>query len=117
MKNAMMVATLCTMISLSSFGQCASTFIVQPVNMWEDVFTYEVDQIFNDICYQAVQPVTVDRFSMMDITAQSSTFIITVTNNSEIIDSFVINPGPKVDGCTSWVTSSLNGSLTNLSIQ
>ena len=117
MNNSIMVATLCTMISLSSFGQCVSTFIVQPVNMWEDLFTYEVDQVFNDICYQAVQPVTVDRFSMTDMTAQSSTFIITVTNNSNIIDSFVINPGPKVDGCTSWVTSSLNGSLTNLSIQ
>jgi hypothetical protein len=85
--------------------------------MWEDVFTYEVDQVFNDVCHQAVQPVTVDKFSMVDVTAQSSTFIITVTNNSNIIDRFVINPGPKVDGCTSWVTSPPNGSLTRLSIQ
>ena len=117
MNKAMVVATLCTVISFSSFGQCMSTFIVQPVNVWEDVFTYEVDQIFNDACYQAVQPVRVDKFSMMDIEAQRSTFIITVTDRGETIDKFVINPGVKVNGCTSWVPSQTDGNLTTLTIK
>ena len=117
MKNAIMVATLCTMASLSSFGQCASTFIVKPVNMWEDVFTYEVDQIFNDVCYQAAEPARSDMFSMMDVTAQRSTFIITVTDRGETIDKFVLSPGPKVNGCTSWIPSQAVGNLTTLTIK
>ena len=85
--------------------------------MWEDVFTYEVDQIFNDVCHQAVQPVRVDKFSMLDIEAQTSTFIITVTDRGETIDKFVLSPGDKVDGCTSWVPNQIVGNLTTLTIK
>lgn len=109
--------TLLVAVPTLAVAQCSTTFSVTPVNMWEDVFTYEVDQIFEGNCHQAVQPVTVDNFSMIDIKAQKSTFIITVTDNNAIVDKFVINPGPKVEGCTSWVTESLSGNLTNLSIK
>ena len=85
--------------------------------MFEDLFTYEVDQIFNDVCYQAVQPVTVDRFGMNNITSVRSTYIITVTEDQNVIDKFVINPGPNVNGCRSWVTSSLKSGMVTLTIQ
>jgi len=115
MKNFLI--TLLVSVPTIVSAQCSSTFVVAPVNTFEDVFTYEVDQIFNDVCHQAVQPVTVDRFTMNDITSVRSTFIITVTEGQNIIDKFVINPGPNVNGCRSWVTSSLESSLATLTIE
>lgn len=114
--NKFFLTLLVAMPTLAS-AQCSTTFSVTPVNMWEDLFTYEVEQIFEGICHQAVEPITVDSFSMIDITAQKSTFIITVTDNDAMVDKFVITPGPKVEGCTSWITESMSGNLTNLSIE
>lgn len=117
MKNAMMVATLCTMASLSSFGQCASNITVEPVNMWDDVFTYEVNEVFNDECHYLINPVRVDSFSWVNVKGRNSTFIITVTDRGETIDRFVLTPGTKDNGCASWVPNQTKGNLTTLTIK
>ena len=98
-------------------AQCSWTFRVVPLNWPEEVFTYEVDQIFNGKCYQAVQPVTVDWFSMLDITSTKSTWIVSVLDEGTLIDQFVISPGPLVHSCNTWSVKDTLGAFSKLTIR
>ena len=90
---------------------------MEPLNLWEEVFTYEVNQIFDGNCYFAAGPARVDQFSMLDMVAKESTFVITVADAGEIIDKFVINPTPVNDSCKTWMPNDTTGTFSRLKIE
>lgn len=116
----MTTKTLCFFLAfapITILSQCSWTIRVEPLNLWEDVFTYEVDQIFDGNCYQAAEPGRSDQFSMLDMVAGESTYVIKVTDNGKMIDKFVINPIPLNDSCKTWMPSDTTGAYSRLVIE
>lgn len=114
MKNLFVI--LLAFASTFASAQCTSDFIVSPHNLWEEVFTFEMDQIFDGQCFQAVEPFETERLFLRNI-MPGSTFVITVSEGGEVIDKFVINPGPVSGKCPTWVVNQPNGNRSTLAIK
>ena len=120
MRNLILiVGLLLTTITLNAqVTSCSVDFMVTPLNWEVDAFQFGMDMVYNGITHEAIIPWdTNPTFNPLDMDWGDTQYIISVLDNSVVVDQYIITAVDTGNGCLIEFTPNMVlGQRTQLSI-